>query len=286
MLISQILLLGLFKGSVYSLIAIGFTLIFGVARILNLGHGTFYMLGAYFTYSLAVNFHLSPLNSLIASCLLVGSIGMGFYYFIIRKLQSKESYVLVITLAFALLGQYAIFAVYGSKARHVSSFLLGGINLFGVDFAYQRLFILLVFLIATATILLFLKATSFGKAIRALAQNRNAAILMGIDPPKMFTATFGIASFLAALAGGIISPIWSVDPTMWFFPLIKAFSIVVLGGLGSVFGSIIGAFILGYAETITSLVISDYLSNMVSLVILITVLLFKPTGIMGGTLKS
>ncbi|MFW6333638.1 MAG: branched-chain amino acid ABC transporter permease [Desulfosalsimonas sp.] len=280
-MLSQIFLLGLFKGSVYALIAIGFTLIFGVARILNLGHGTFYMFGAYLTYAIAVYFQFPAFLCLLLASLAVGLIGMGFYYFILRPLHSIETYILVITLAFALLGQYVMFAVFGSRARNLSYFVSGTFDVLGVSLSNHRLIIFLIFLVVVAGIFLFLKATSYGKAIRALSQNQTASLLMGIEPAKMFTLTFGIASFLAALAGGVISPLWNVEPTMWFFPLIKAFSIVVLGGLGSIPGSIIGAFILAYAETATSLLISDYLANMVALAILIIVLLVKPSGIMG-----
>ena len=285
MIFMEILVFGLFKGAIYALIAVGFTLIFGVARVINLGHGTFYMLGAYLTYVFIAYAGLNPFLSLAISAIVVGFVGVSMDYILIRPMREMGAYVTVVTLAFALLSQYIIFAIFGSRARNIPDFVTGNVVVFGVNVANQRLFVLFL---ATATIIafgLFLKNARFGKAIRAVAQNPDASQLMGVEPGKVFAITVGIAASMAGPAGGAISPIWNVEPTMWLFPLIKAFSIVVLGGIGSLPGSIIGAFILGFAETATAFLISNYLQNMVSLIIIVLVLLIKPSGLMGRTLR-
>ncbi len=285
LLLGQAVMLGIFNGSVYSLIAIGFTLIFGVARIVNLGHGTFYMLGAYLTYALYTYARLNIFIDLIISVLLVSLIGIAMDYFLIRPMRSMPNYITVITLAFALVIQYLIFLIFGSQPRNVPEFVRGEILLLGVRFSNQRLLVLIISIVVILSVAFFLKKTSFGKAIRAVSQNRDASILVGVEPTKIFIVTMGMAAGMAALAGGAISPILNVEPTIWFFPLIKAFSIVLLGGMGSLSGSIIGAFLLGFAEGATAFFISTYLQNLVSLFIIIIVLVVRPSGLFGKMVK-
>ncbi|HSR10389.1 MAG TPA: branched-chain amino acid ABC transporter permease, partial [Thermodesulfobacteriota bacterium] len=233
----SVLVLGTIWGAVYSLIAVGFTLIFGVAGIVNLSHGAFYMLGAYLAYTfmtlLKINVPLSALMAVVS----VAGIGMLIDYFGIRPLRERHAYVLILTLAFALFFQELMYGIYGPYGKPVQSFVVGEIVLGGVHISYQKLITLFVAAAFVVLLWLFIKKTKTGKSISAVAQNKDAAILVGIQYEKAFRMTMGISAGLAALAGVFISPILEAVPTMWSFPLFKAFAIVIIGGLGSLEGA-------------------------------------------------
>lgn len=277
----NILVLGAIWGALYSLISVGFTLIFGVAGIINLSHGAFYMLGAYFAYTfmtlLKINVWLSALMAVSATAV----IAMLIDRFGIRPMRERHVYVLIITLAFALFFQELMYALYGPHGKHVTSFITGDLKLWGVPVSYQKV---LTFFVSGALVTLlwfFIKKTRTGKSISAIAQNRDAAVYMGIQPEKVFLITMGISAALAAVAGVFIAPILEAVPTMWVFPLFKAFAVVIIGGLGSIEGAIIAGMLLGYSETLVSVLVSSNYPDIVYLVAIIVVLVVRPRGLMG-----
>jgi branched-chain amino acid transport system permease protein len=276
----SILVLGTIWGAVYSLIAVGFTLIFGVAGIVNLSHGAFYMLGAYLAYTFMTLLKINvPLSALMA-VVVVALVGMAIDYFGIRPLRERHAYVLILTLAFALFFQELMYGIYGPYGKPVQSFVVGEIVLGGVHISYQKLITLFVAAAFVILLWLFIKKTKTGKSISAVAQNKDAAILMGIQYEKAYRMTMGISAGLAAIAGVFISPILEAVPTMWSFPLFKAFAIVIIGGLGSLEGAIIASLLLGYSETLVSFLISANYADMVYLIAIILVLVLRPTGIL------
>jgi branched-chain amino acid transport system permease protein len=276
----NVLILGTIWGAVYSLIAVGFTLIFGVAGIINLSHGAFYMLGAYLAYTFMTLLKINvPLSALLA----VGGvalIGMAIDHFGIRPLRDRHAYVLILTLAVALFFQELMYGIYGPYGKPVQSFVIGEIVLGGVHISYQKLLTLFVAVASVILLWFFIKKTKTGKSISAVAQNKDAAILVGIQYEKAYRMTMGISAALAAVAGVFISPILEAVPTMWSFPLFKAFAIVIIGGLGSLEGAIIASLLLGYSETLVSFLISANYSDMVYLVAIILVLVLRPTGLL------
>ena len=276
----SIIVLGTIWGAVYSLIAVGFTLIFKVAGIINLSHGAFYMLGAYLAYTFMTLLKINVLLSAVMAVAGVALIGMAIDYFGIRPLRERHAYVLILTLAFALFFQELMYGIYGPYGKSVQSFVVGEIVLGGVHISYQKL---ITFFVAAAFVILlwlFIKKTKTGKSISAVAQNKDAAILMGIQYEKAYRMTMGISAGLAAIAGVFISPILEAVPTMWAFPLFKAFAIVIIGGLGSLEGAIIASLLLGYSETLVSFLISANYADMVYLIAIILVLVLRPTGIL------
>jgi branched-chain amino acid transport system permease protein len=276
----SILVLGTIWGAVYSLIAVGFTLIFGVAGIINLSHGAFYMLGAYLAYTFMTLLKINvPLSALMAVAG-VALIGMAIDHFAIRPMRERHAYVLILTLAFALFFQELMYGIYGPYGKAVQNFVTGEIIVGGVHVSYQKLVTLFVAVAFVALLWIFIKKTKTGKSISAVAQNKDAAILVGIQYEKAYRMTMGISAALAAVAGVFISPILEAVPTMWAFPLFKAFAIVIIGGLGSLEGAIIASLLLGYSETLVSLVISPNYSDMVYLIAIILVLVLRPTGLL------
>jgi branched-chain amino acid transport system permease protein len=277
----NILVLGAIWGALYTLIAVGFTLIFGVAGIINLSHGTFYMLGAYLAYTFMTLWKINVPMSAIMAVAGTAMIGMLIDRFGIRPMRERHVYVLIITLAFALFFQELMYAFYGPHGKPVKSFIAGEIILANVHVTYQKV---LTFFVSGALVTLlwiFIKKTKTGKSTAAVAQNRDAAIFVGIKPERVYLITAGISAALAAVAGVFIAPILEAVPTMWVFPLFKAFAVVIIGGLGSIEGAIIAGMLLGYSETIVSVLISANYPDMVYLVAIILVLVLRPRGLMG-----
>ncbi len=277
----DIFILGTIWGAIYSMIAVGFTLIFGVAGIINLSHGAFYMLGAYLAYTFMTLLKINVVLSALLAAAGVALIGMAIDRFAIRPMRDRHAYVLILTLALALFTQELMYGLYGSYGKSVPNFMTGEIVLGGVFVSYQKLLTLIVGAALMVLFWLFIKKTRTGKSIFAVAQNKDAAILVGIQYERVYLMTMGISAGLAAVAGVFIAPILEAVPTMWAFPLFKAFAIVIIGGLGSLGGAIITSLFLGYAETSVSMLLSANYADMVYLVAIILVLIFRPTGLTG-----
>jgi branched-chain amino acid transport system permease protein len=286
----EILILGALRGALYSLIVVGFVLVFSVGGILNLAHGTYYMLGAYLTfifYSLV--FHGSSTAWLLVSvfCALgmVAIIAWVIYYILLRPNISSVTYVMVMTLALALFISEIMALLFGVSGTSVPSFVEGHTSIGRVKVVNQQLLLLPVSFIILPLLWLFLKKTKTGQGIDAVAQQRSAAILMGVDVDRALLITYSLGATMAAIAGALIAPISSVVPEMWLFPLIKAFAIAILGGIGSIMGAVIASFVMGYAEVFTSFMIGEHLSEMLALIVIALVLVVKPSGILGQKMR-
>lgn len=277
----DILVLGTLWGSLYSLISVGFTLIFGVAGIINLAHGAFYMLGAYLGYAFMSVLGLPVVIG--GSMAVVGTslVGMAVDRFCIKPMRENHAYVLLITLALALLFQELMYVFFGPHGKAVKEFLHGELILGNVRITYQKLFTMIMAWSSVVALWLFIKKTRTGKSVAAVAQNVDAAILVGIQPQRVYLMTMGISAALAGMAGVLIAPILEAVPNMWAFPLFKAFAVVIIGGLGSVEGAILSAMLLGYTETLVSRLISANYPDMVYLVAIIAILVFRPKGLLG-----
>ena len=277
----EILIYGAVTSAIYALLAVGFTLIFGVARILNLAHGSFYALGAYGTYVLTSIVGLPLWSAALIAIAFVAVFGIVVEKVLIRPLRHSQLGVLMISLAVALVVEQTLFLVFGSEYRNVPSFVDTKINLGGVDLAGQRLLTLAVAAVAIGALYIFIQFTRLGSAILAISQDPEAAKYMGIPSDKIFSVVMAISAALAALAGVMAGPFLSVQPSMHLLPIVKAFAIVVVGGLGSIPGSIAAAFLLGYAETCVAYLISSSWTEIVSVLATLLMLVFRPAGIFG-----
>jgi branched-chain amino acid transport system permease protein len=277
----EILIYGAVTSAIYAMLAVGFTLIFGVARVLNLAHGSFYALGAYGAYVLT---SIAGLPLWLAAILAVAGVavfGVLVEKILIRPLRYSQLGVLMITLAIALVVEQTLFLTFGSEYRNVPAFIDTKVNIGGVDVAGQRLLTLAVAALSIAGLYLFIQGTRLGSAILAISQDADAAKYMGIPSDRIFSLVMAISAALAALAGVLAGPFLSVQPSMHLLPIVKAFAIVVVGGLGSIPGSILAAFMLGYAETIVAYKISTSWTEIVSVLATLLMLVFRPAGIFG-----
>ncbi len=237
----DILVTGLVNGSAYALLAIGFSLIFGVARIVNIAHTAFYMLSAYCLYALLVRAGLGVLVSGVLAVVSVTLLSVACYRLVIEPVRQHEAAVLIATIALALIFQETMLRIFGGNYLGVPSAIEGMANVFGMGIPWQRLLILIIAGGMLAATWFLLYRTRLGLAIRATANDLEEANLMGMDVHRVAMFTVAISVALAAIAGVVVAPVFVVDPFMWLAPLVTVLSIVVLGGLGSIQGSVVGA---------------------------------------------
>lgn len=277
----EILIFGAVTGAIYAMLAVGFTLIFGVARVLNLAHGSFYALGAYGAYALTSVAHLPLWLAAILTVAGVALFGVIVERVFIRPMRTSQLAVLMISLAVALVVEQMLFLVFGSEYRNVPSFIDAKVSIGGVDVAGQRLLALVVSALAIGALYLFIQTSRLGSAILAISQDPEAAQYMGIPSDRIFSVVMALSAALAALAGIMAGPFLSVNPSMHLLPIVKAFAIVVVGGLGSIPGSILAAFMLGYAETLVAYLGSSSWTEIVSVLATLLMLVLRPAGFFG-----
>ena len=279
----NILISGLISGSMYALLAIGFSLIFGVARIVNIAHTGFYMLAAYCIFFITEKMGLNPVTAMVAAVILVTLLGLIVYMLFIKPIREHEAAVLIGTIALAIAMQEVMLLLFGGSFRSVPSLIGGYFVLLGVKVFYQQLLTFIVVLLALAAIWILLMKTRLGLAVRSTAEDREVANLMGMNESRVTMIAMGISVGLAALTGAVVVPLTIVSPFMWTDPLIIMMAVVVLGGLGSIKGSFVGAYMMGFAEALVVFLIPKgaFLKGPVALSVMILVLLIRPEGLFG-----
>jgi branched-chain amino acid transport system permease protein len=277
----NVLVYGAVISAIYAMLAVGFTLIFGVARILNLAHGAFYALGAYGVYVLTAGARLPLLLAAAVSVLFVAAFGVAMERVLVRPLRRSVLAVLMITLAVSLMVEQILLLTFGSEARNVPSMINATVAIGGADISGQRLLALTGGIVILLGLWLFMQKTRLGAAILAVSQDAEGAQYMGIPSDRIFSIVMGLSAGIAAAAGVLVAPFQSVIPGMGLLPLVKAFAIVIVGGLGSIPGSILGALLLGYSETIVAFNISIEWSQIVSVAAVLITLILRPAGFFG-----
>jgi len=277
----ELAFLGLILGSFYVLIAIGVTLVFGVQNVINFAHGEFVMLGAYFTFFGWSLFNLNPLISLIASIPLLFLIGVGIQQVLLEPIVEEDELTsLILTFGLALTIRNLARLTFSADTRSID-FLSESTTVLGTTLSMNRILGLVIAVIAGVGFFVFLRYTDWGKAIRATSQNKDVAKACGIDTKKIRLVTFGIGTVMAGIAGGIAGILFTIGPTMGLDYLLKAFVIVIVGGLGSLVGSVLTGFGYGLIEVSTTLLASSNLALLITYFLLILVLLFRPQGLFG-----
>ena len=282
-MIAGIVISSLINGSVYALLAIGFSLIFGAARIVNLAHTAFYMVASYCIYFATHKLGVHPVLAMLVAIVLVTLIGLICYKLFINPIREHEAAVLIATIALAMAMQEIMLLIFTGDFLSVPSLVKGYLKIIGVKIAYQQLLTFGMALLVLAGVWALLKKTRLGLAIRSTAQDREVANLMGMNESRVAMVTMGVSVGLAAFAGAVVVPLKVVNPHMWMHPLIMMMAVVVLGGLGSLKGSFVGAYILGLAESLVVFLIpmGAFLKGSVALSIMILVLLIRPEGLFG-----
>jgi branched-chain amino acid transport system permease protein len=287
-LLIDIIMSGLINGSILALLAIGFSLIFGVARIVNFTHTAFYMVAAYCIYVVTQQMGIHVVWGMVIAILLVTLLGMITYKFFINPIREHEGAVLIATIALAMILQEIMSLIFTNTYLSVPALIEGYAVILSVKVFYQQILSFGAALVILAALYLFLMRTKVGLAIRSTAQDREVANLMGINEARVAMLTMGLSVGLAGLTGAVVVPLTVLEPGMWMSPLIMMMAVVVLGGLGSLKGSFTGAYILGFAEALVVFLapMGAFLKGAVALGIMIVVLLIRPEGLFGVSFEE
>ncbi len=277
------ILIGVSTGLILALVASGLTLIFGIMDVVNFAHGELFMLGAYIGWtflSLTGNFWLG----LAAAGLIVFGFGVVMQVGALRPLIGRDPLTTILaTFGMSLVLQTAALWYWGPTFRKVNEAFVGRIEVFHLQFPIHRLVVAVLSLAAIAGLWLFMQRGRFGLWIRATTQDRQMALAMGIPVPRVYTVVFGIGAAMAAISGFMYAPILGVDPAMGVSIILRAFIIVVVGGMGNLWGSVLAAIFIGVLEAIAVIWVSPALAVIFSFAMLIVTLLFRPTGLFAPT---
>ena len=281
----QSMLSGILVGGIYALMGIGLTMIFGVMRVTNFAHGELLMLGMYATWLAFTVLHVDPFLSIVLVAPALFLWGALLQKAIInRVLNALPQNQILLTIGLGLIMSNSVMLIFTSDYRILtttyssSSYHLGALSI-----SQPLLYAFIITVLITAGLYWFLLKTDTGQAIRATAQDREAAQLMGINVRRMSVLAFGIGSALAGTAGALISPTYYIFPQVGSTFTLKAFVIVVLGGMGSVVGATLGGIIVGLTESLAAVYVASGLKELVVFVLFLALLLFKPAGLLGKT---
>jgi len=279
----QALISGILIGGVYALIGIGLTIIFGVMRVINFAHGDLLMLGMYATYYLFAAAHVDPFLSIVITTPLMFLCGAFLQKTIInRVLDALPQNQILLTIGLGLIMSNTIMLAFTSDYKILSTkYSSSSMHVAGISISSPLVISFAITAAITAALYWFLLKTDTGQAIRATAQDREAARLMGINVKRMSIIAFGLGSSLAATAGALISPTYYIFPQVGSVFTLKAFVITVLGGMGSVVGATLGGVLIGIAESVGGVYFGSGWKEVVVFVLFLLVLLFKPAGLLG-----
>lgn len=284
-MILSIILNGVLIGLVYALTAIGLTVVFGVMRIINMFHGDAVMLGMYAAFVLHEKFGISPYLSVFISAPIFFLLGVVIHKYLIEPIPLKEREItsLIITLGISFIFATSAMFIWTADYRTVTlPFSQDVVTFLNTRIGYPALISSAMSALIIVVFYLFMTKTYTGMAIRATELDKDTASLMGVNVKRISIATFGIGVMLAATAGGILSPIFYIYPFIGGNFVIKAFTIVVLGGMGSVTGALVGGVLLGVAEALASTFLEYSMKDMMAFALFLGILIFRPTGILGG----
>jgi len=280
----QMLVNGVVLAVNYALIALGITLIFSIMNILNFAHGQMFMIGGFVVYYLYGIYHLNYFLSLVAVVAVLGVIGYLFetcFFRRMRKVATREENSMLLAVGTALLLENLALSIFGEKQRGVPP-VVTGVYRFGSAFLpASRLLVMLLALVLIVGLLLFVQYTRMGRAMRALAQDREVTHLMGVNVNRVAAFGFAIGAALAGLAGGLLITVFGVNSGVGNFYSIKAFIMIMIGGAGVVPGAILGAIVLGFAEAIGYELLPGSVTYLLIFIGLIIFLLLRPRGLLG-----
>jgi branched-chain amino acid transport system permease protein len=285
----QQLINGLNVGSIYALIAIGYTMVYGIIKLINFAHGEIMMFGAYFAFIAATSYNMPVWAIFLTSMIIMAILGVAIEFIAYRPLRNAPRLSALITaIGVSIFLQNLALLIFKADPKVMPKlfpekiFYLGGIEISSTTLITVGLAIVFMILLD-----LYIRKTKQGRAMRAVSEDKDAAILMGINVNRTISLTFALGSALGALGGVLYSVAYiQVFPTMGVMPGLKAFIAAVLGGIGIVPGAMLGGFIIGMVETMTKAYISTTWADAIDFAILIIVLLFKPTGILGKNTRE
>lgn len=283
MLLTQVLVNGLLLGGLYGMMALGMSLIWGVMNIVNIAHGALIMLGAYLTFWTFTLWGWDPFVSLPATIVALFLYGYLVQRFLLNLIVRAQLFLtLLITFGLEVVMVNLARILWSSDLRQVTpTYAATNFEVGGITIPYVRLWVFIATVVLSVLFLLLLERTKLGRAIRATSEELRAARLTGIPVAHIYAVTFGLGAALAGAAGGLWGMLFPITPIMGGSLTLKSFVVAVLGGLGTMMGAIIGGLVLGVAESITSTYVGPTYPNAVSFGLLVLILIFRPTGLLG-----
>ena len=282
----QAAIIGVGLGAQYALLALGFTLIFGILGVVNFAHGGFYMLGGYIAYSCVSFLGLPYPLAVLVAVLVVAALGWVFELFLLERLIDDHLATLMLTLALYLIISTGVLTVFGPISMEFTFPVSGAFRAGPIYVPRENLIVLAVCLAAIVALYLVLFRTDLGRALRALADDRSVGMALGLRPRLLFPAAFALATGLAALTGALVTPILALAPGVGDPVLATSFLTVILGGLGSLGGAALAAFIVGIVEAYTSVYFGGSAGALILFVLVLLLLVFRPTGLLGRDVRG
>ena len=280
-MIVQIVINGVLAGLTYVMMALGFTLIFGIMRIVNFAHGEFYMIGAMLVMLMCGKLGWPFFPAVLLAGLLSGLFGMVCERVLFRRLVGEELPGMIMSLALAITLQSVVLLAFGPSEQTIAHPFSGTWGLFGAVVPWDRTIVALGAVAILIAFYAFLRFTRLGLAMQAVAQDRETAGLMGVESSTIYSTAFGIACLLAGLAGALMAPVYTVGAYMGDLPMLKAFVVVILGGLGSIPGAVLGGLLLGLSESALATSMDSTIALIASFLIVLAVIIVRPSGLVG-----
>ena len=282
-MLAQFIINGIVIGCAYTLVALGLTLMFGIMHIVNFAHGEIYMLGAFVTFFLTKALGGNFLLAIVLSMVVIYVLGMVLERLTFRPLYGKAHInMFLVSIGLVTFLQYGSSIVFGADSRTMETPYSGqSIRFLGLFITQERALVVIVTLVLIGCLYLLIQKTKIGRAMRAAAQNPIGAGMVGVDIKQVSSFAFAVGCALAAAAGSLLGPIFSISPFMGSMPVMKAFNVMILGGMGSVPGAILGGFLLGLTESLAGGYFLYEYKDAIGFVVLILVLSLRPAGLLG-----
>jgi branched-chain amino acid transport system permease protein len=279
-------LIGISLGAQYALLALGFTLIFGILGVVNFAHGGFYVLGGYVAYAFVSALGVPYALAVVLATVVTGALGYLFELFVIERLIEDHLATLMLTLGLYLVMSTGVLVTFGPESPLFQFPLSGTWRAGGFYLPVENVIVLVVCLVAIAGVYFLIYRTDLGRALRALADDRQVAAAQGMRPRLLFPSAFALACGLAGLTGALVTPILSLAPHVGDPVLATSFLIVILGGLGSIGGATAAAFLVGLVEAYSSVYLGGSKGALVLFVLVLVVLVVRPSGLFGREVRG
>ena len=280
-LLAQGLISGLCLGGTYILIALGLTLILSVMKIMQFAHGEVYMVGAFTVFFFAVMHGVNLYAAIFISMITTAILGLILERVLLRPLKGEFISCVCVTMGLSLILQTSVVMGFGLAVKQVPNLWPGSFHVFGLWIPKDRLLAVIISLALTLALYSFLKRTRYGLAIVASAQNREGALIQGINPNVMSAIVMAIGSGLAAVGGALGGSIFNLDPYMGGMAFLKGITLIVIGGMGSILGAVVGGIILGICDTLVVIILGSQMALVIPLAIVIVILIVRPQGLFG-----
>lgn len=281
LLIGQAVVNGLVVGLLYLLMAVGFTLVFGVMRIVNFAHAEFYMLGAFVTFVLVTRLELAFLPSVALTFVIAVLAGWVIEWLVLKPFRHDELNGMIATLGLAMILQNGALMAFGPDPQSMPSVASGVLRLGDLLVPNSRVYVVLCSAAVLLALWVFLRWSRTGRALRAVVQDIEIAQIQGIKARLIYPLGFGLGVGLAAVAGGLMAPLFSVSPFIGAGPMLKAFIVVILGGLGSIPGAALASLLLGVTESVAGTFLSSSTADILIFALVIGMLVVRPSGLLG-----